>query len=74
MGVAFLIILTNFPSPQVEYAMLPLISVAIFTAIPLVIIYIISRIYGCIVGRKKEVSDVELNDIRGYLVVSQPEY
>jgi predicted Na+-dependent transporter len=34
-GIAFLIVLYNFPSPQSDYAILPLISVSALTGIPL---------------------------------------
>ena len=35
VGVAFLIITYNFPSPEADYAILPLISVSFLTTIPL---------------------------------------
>lgn len=35
VGIAFLIIFSNFPSPESDYAILPLISVTTFTTIPL---------------------------------------
>ena len=35
VGIAFLIIFSNFPSPESDYAILPLISVTSFTTIPL---------------------------------------
>ena len=35
MGIAFLIIILNFPSPESDYAILPLMTVGFLTAIPL---------------------------------------
>ncbi len=43
-GVAFLIILFNFPSPESEYAFLPLVSIAMFSFVPLFIIVAVLRI------------------------------
>ena len=39
VGIAFLIVMTNFPSPDRETAYLPLISVAFLTIIPLYLVY-----------------------------------
>lgn len=36
---------TNFPSPEADYAALPLIGVSLFTNLPLYLIYLITRVY-----------------------------
>ena len=43
VGVAFMVILTNFPSPEADYGVLPLMAVAFLTPMPL---------YGFLLARK----------------------
>lgn len=57
VGIAFLIILTNFPSPEAEYAFLPLVAVALFTGVPLYIVYIIRQLIRCLVNRFNKKAD-----------------
>ncbi len=38
VGVAFLIVLFNFPSPEYDYAILPLVSISFISIVPLMII------------------------------------
>ena len=47
IGVAFLIIFTNLPSPEADFAALPLIAVATLTNLPLVLIYFLRKLYKC---------------------------
>ena len=44
VGIAFLIIIYNFPSPESDYAILPLITVAFLTQIPLWLCLIIQNL------------------------------
>ena len=53
VGIAFIIIMANFPSPQAEFAYLPLTAVALFTGIPLYIIYLITKFHKYVVNRSK---------------------
>lgn len=57
VGIAFLIILTNFPSPEAEYAFLPLVAVALFTGFPLYIVYIIRQLVRCLKNRFNKEAD-----------------
>lgn len=45
--MAFFIILGNFPSPQSEYAQLPLFALTFLAMVPLLIVHLISKIYNC---------------------------
>jgi hypothetical protein len=54
VGIAFMIILFNFPSPECDYAILPLISVATLTPLPLWIIYLIKSILTRIKAYKEK--------------------
>jgi predicted Na+-dependent transporter len=56
-GVAFLIILFNFPSPESEYAFLPLIAIAMFSFVPLFIVVAILAII-----RKRKLKNAENQD------------
>lgn len=53
VGIAFMIILLNFPSPEADYAILPLISVSCLTTFPLGIIYCAKLIYNRVNGYKR---------------------
>ena len=55
MGVAFLIIRTNFPSPESDIAFIPLVSVAFLTQIPFLFVLLGQTIYGCF--QKKSVKE-----------------
>jgi len=55
-------VLTNFSSPDADYALLPLIGVSVFTVLPLVIIYIFSETFKCI-KRKKDAKKSRKSDL-----------
>ncbi|CAF0933343.1 unnamed protein product [Brachionus calyciflorus] len=59
VGVAFLIIFTNLPTPDADYAALPIVGVATLTNIPLYFALLISKIYSYIFGKSKENSSGE---------------
>jgi hypothetical protein len=44
----FLKVITNFPSPDADFAVLPLIAVAFLTNIPLYIVLLIRKVYKLI--------------------------
>ena len=51
MGVAFLIIFTNLPSPEADFAAMPIIAVATLTNAPLFLVYFAVKIYSRIRAR-----------------------
>jgi hypothetical protein len=48
VGVAFLIIFTNLPSPEADYASLPIIAIATLTTLPLFVLYFVRKLYKII--------------------------
>ncbi len=58
VGIAFFIITANFPSPASDFAVLPLVSIALLTPIPLNLLYLILKahkyIYKPIANRQPE--------------------
>lgn len=52
-GIAFIIVFYNFPSPEADYAILPLISVSLLTPIPLWILLASYTIYKRRLKRKE---------------------
>lgn len=54
VGVAFLIIYTNLPSPKADYAAFPIIAIAFMTPAPLYTIYFISRCVLCARKRRDD--------------------
>jgi hypothetical protein len=52
VGVAFLIIFTNLPSPEADFAAMPVIAVAALTNAPLFLVYFFVKIYTCIKARR----------------------
>lgn len=62
VGIAFLIILTNFPSPEAEYAFLPLVAVALFTGTPLYIVYLIRQLVRCYLKKDNKDADAKNTD------------
>lgn len=52
VGVAFLIIYTNLPSPDADYAAFPIIAIAFMTPAPLYLLYIIIQIVKWVRGKK----------------------
>lgn len=56
VGIAFMIVLYNFPSPDADYAILPLISASLLTNLPLyVMLIIVTIIKKCKNPRKNKV-------------------
>jgi hypothetical protein len=45
VGIAFIVIFLNFPSPECDYALLPLIAVVMLTTLPLWLLLIIKTVY-----------------------------
>ena len=58
LGVAFLIIQTNFPSPESDIAFIPLVSVAFLTPMPFLLAFLAQWIYGCF-QKKSSKGDVK---------------
>ena len=54
VGIAYLIIMLNFPSPQSDYALLPLIAISTITTVPL---WILLFIKTCVYNSRKVVSE-----------------
>lgn len=54
VGVAFLIVYTNLPSPEADYAAFPIFAVAFSTSIPLYLALLIFKIFGCIKNKNKK--------------------
>lgn len=48
VGVAFLILFTNLPSPEADYAAMPIIAVATLTNAPLFLVYFSTKIFKII--------------------------
>ena len=73
VGIAFYIILTNFPSPEAEIAILPLFSVAIFTSIPLYIVFVGYKAYKYIYKSETNIFTevLENNNTVNYVMVVQ---
>jgi predicted Na+-dependent transporter len=67
VGVGFLVITYNFPSPESDYAILPLISVSFLTTIPLWFLFLGLTIKRKIQAKKKQksiefIDDHEMNN------------
>jgi predicted Na+-dependent transporter len=65
VGIAFLIVITNFPSPESDYAILPLITVSFLTTIPLWLLLIIITIKTKLVDKffqKKKTVEINGED------------
>jgi hypothetical protein len=66
VGVAFLIIFTNLPSPEADFASMPLIAVAMLTNTPLFLAYFALKIYQRVRGYGKQQSnsrEVEMKEV-----------
>ncbi len=66
VGIAFLIIMLNFPSPEADYALLPLIGVTALTGLPLwiallikICVYWTKRVFCGASIQKNEADEVE---------------
>lgn len=46
VGIAFMIIMINFPSPESDYALLPLIAVSTITTLPLWVLFLVKKIFS----------------------------
>ena len=64
IGVALLIIIHNFPSPEIDYAMVPLFSIAILTPLPMYLwpgilaaVRAIKKFYDCAGDEQEEQED-----------------
>ena len=62
VGVAFLIITYNFPSPESDYAILPLISVSSLTTIPLWFLLLSISIKKKLKARSEAKHKASIND------------
>lgn len=54
VAIAYLVIMLNFPSPQSDYALLPLIAISTITTVPL---WILLFIKTCVYNIRKVVSE-----------------
>jgi hypothetical protein len=61
--IAFLLIALNFPSPQSDYALLPLIAVTALTGLPLWLIFLVKTVVETFKNiRKKKTKNRRLDE------------
>ena len=60
VGVAFLIIFTNLPSPEADYAAIPIIAVAVCTTVPLFLLLLLFKVYERMKSRQKNRDKLEV--------------
>ena len=54
VGIAFLVISLNFPSPESDYAFLPLIAVTTLTGLPLWILLVVKTVADAFIHKKTD--------------------
>ncbi len=72
VGVAFLIIFTNLPSPEADYAAMPIIAVATLTTVPLFLTYFAKKFYKTLVLKRAQRNAGEVSVIEEKKGVALP--
>jgi hypothetical protein len=62
VGIGFIVIISNFPSPEADFAALPLFAVAFLTNIPFYFSLSIYKIYKRLKYKKASVNENEVNE------------
>ncbi len=67
VGVAFLIIFTNLPSPEADYAAMPIIAVATLTTVPLFLTYFAKKTYKTIMLKRDAKKNSQIAEDAGQI-------
>ena len=60
VGIAYMIVMLNFPSPESDYALLPLVAISSITTLPLWTLLMIKTLYERIQKARTEKNGKEL--------------
>jgi predicted Na+-dependent transporter len=61
VGIGFIVVISNFPSPEADLAVLPLFAVAFLTNIPFYIVLAIYKTYEKLKYKKTNINEDEAN-------------